>query len=117
MQFVVLYNNLQIRVISNLRTIQMARKQNPVDDFLVEVGDNIRRIRTRQGFTLEELGRDIGLDKSNMYRIEQGRNITLLTLMKIASFLGVSPNTLLPSETMIASEDIVKYVKKQKSSD
>ncbi len=95
----------------------MARKRNPVDDFLVEVGDNIRRIRTRQGFTLEELGRDIGLDKSNMHRIEQGRNITLLTLLKIAAFLEVSPATLLPSETMIASDDVEKYVKQKKTSE
>lgn len=95
----------------------MARKRNPVDEFLVEVGDNIRRIRTRQGFTLEELGRDIGLDKSNMHRIEQGRNITLLTLLKIAAFLGVSPATLLPSETLIASDDVEKYVRQKKSSE
>jgi transcriptional regulator with XRE-family HTH domain len=95
----------------------MARKRNPVDDFLVEVGDNIRRIRTRQGFTLEELGRDIGLDKSNMHRIEQGRNITLLTLLKIAAFLEVSPATLLPSETMIASDDVEKYVRQKKTSE
>lgn len=63
------------------------RKKNPVDEFLVQVGDNIRRHRTRHGFTLEELGRDIGLDKSNMHRIEMGRNITLVTLLKIAATL------------------------------
>jgi transcriptional regulator with XRE-family HTH domain len=92
----------------------MARKRNPVDEFLIQVGDNIRRARTRHGFTLEELGRDIGLDKSNMHRIEQGRNITLLTLMKIAAFLDVSPASLLPSDNMIASEDVEKYLRQRK---
>jgi transcriptional regulator with XRE-family HTH domain len=93
----------------------MARKRNPVDEFLVQVGDNIRRVRTRHGFTLEELGRDIGLDKSNMHRIEQGRNITLVTLLKIAAFLDVPPATLLPSDVTVASEDVERYVRAKKT--
>ena len=51
------------------------------------------------------------------FPIEQGRNITLLTLLKIAAFLGVSPATLLPSETLIASDDVEKYVRQKKSSE
>ena len=93
----------------------MARKKNPLDEFLIQVGDNIRRERMRQGFTLEELGRDIELDKSNMHRIEMGRNITLVTLIKIAALLEVSPASLLPADLTIAAEDVERYVKQKKS--
>lgn len=63
--------------------------------FLKAVGENIRYYRKAKGYTLEALGEDIGLDKSNTYRIERGKNITLLTLLKIAIFLDVPPQKLL----------------------
>lgn len=94
----------------------MARKKNPVDEFLIQVGDNIRRVRTRHGYTLEELGRDIGLDKSNMHRIEMGRNITLVTLLKISATLDVNPTDLLPSNVSIAADDVEKYIRLKRNS-
>ena len=93
----------------------MPRKRNSLNDFLESVGDNIRRIRLEKGFTLEEVGSDIGLDKSNMFRVEQGRNITLLTLAKIAATLDVSPSELLHNDITIAREDAFNYAKKKRS--
>ena len=93
-----------------------ARKKNPVDEFLVQVGDNIRRHRTRLGFTLEEVGRDIGVDKSSMHRIEMGRNITLVTLIKVAATLNIAASELLEADFKVVAEDVGKYLKQKKSS-
>lgn len=92
----------------------MPRKKSSLDEFLVSVGDNIRRIRRERGYTLDELGIDIGLDKSNMHRIEQGKNITLLTLVKVAAFLEVNPQELLKTSVNIALEDAESYIRKKK---
>jgi transcriptional regulator with XRE-family HTH domain len=88
----------------------MAYRQDPTQDFLVAVGDNIRYHRKKKGFTLEALGEDIGLDKSNMHHIEAGKNITLLTLLKIALFLDIDPAKLLQTNVNVTLEDAEEYV-------
>jgi transcriptional regulator with XRE-family HTH domain len=92
----------------------MAKRQDPTQEFLVAVGDKIRYYRRRKGFTLEALGEDIGLDKSNMHHIEAGKNITLLTLLKIALFLEVEPAKLLQTDTGLSLEDAEDYVVRRK---
>lgn len=91
--------------------INMARHRSSLEDYLVAVGDKIRRIRIQRGYTLEEVGRDIGLDKSNMYRIEQGRNITLLTLLKIAVVLDIDPNDLIKNNVKVELSDLEKFLR------
>ncbi|MEX2595459.1 MAG: mobile mystery protein A [Salibacteraceae bacterium] len=52
----------------------------------------INAIREGLGMTLEELGNQVGLDKSRIYRIEQAEvngNVKLSTLKKMADGLGV----------------------------
>lgn len=93
----------------------MAKKRTVFDEFLLVVGENIRKSRTDRGYTLDQLGCDIGLDKSNMYRIEQGKNITLLTLIKIASILEVNPGDLLRSDIILKQEDADHFMKSKKS--
>ena len=56
--------------------------------------------------TLEELGLDIGLDKSAIHHIENGRPITLTTLIKISSVLNVSLSELLSNVPVLNREDI-----------
>ncbi len=92
----------------------MARKSIPFEAFLVCIGNNIRRVRTGKGYTLDELGHDIGLDKSNLHHIEQGKNITVLTLLKIAAFLEVTPASLLESDITITAEEAEQYIKGKK---
>jgi DNA-binding Xre family transcriptional regulator len=89
----------------------MASKRTAFDEILIAIGDNIRRYRTDRGYTLDQLGCDIGLDKSNMYRIEQGKNITLLTLIKIAAILEVTPDELLRSDIILKQEDAEAFMK------
>mgnify|MGYP003340573576 FL=1 len=88
----------------------MPSYKNPEKEFLKAVGANIRQLRMEKGLTLEQLGGDIGLDKSNMHRIEQGRNITILTLLKIAVFLDTDPHELLLTDIQISQEQMDVYV-------
>lgn len=92
----------------------MAKKRNAFDEFLDSVGGNIHRIRMKKGHTLEQLGRSVGLDKSNMHRIEQGKNITLVTLLKISATLDVKPTELLKSDVAVTASDAEAFVKRKK---
>lgn len=66
-------------------------------DLLIEVGNNIKRIREEKGILQHDLAAMCDYDKSNMSFIESGtRNITLKTLNKIAAALKVTPRDLLP---------------------
>jgi transcriptional regulator with XRE-family HTH domain len=94
----------------------MVSKRTAFDEILTAIGDNIRRYRITRGYTLDQLGCDIGLDKSNMYRIEQGKNITLLTLIKIAAILEVNPDELLRTDIILKQEDAEAYMRSKKSS-
>jgi transcriptional regulator with XRE-family HTH domain len=92
----------------------MQNEVAPEKAFLKAVGENIRKHRKAKGYTLEALGMDIGLDKSNTYRIEQGKNITLLTLLKISLFLDVPACELLKTDVEINIEDAEKYIANKK---
>ncbi len=78
------------------------------------VGNNIRKERINKGLSLAALGEDIGLDKGNLYRIEQGKNFTLLTLTKIGAFLEVNPARLFNNCNEIRIQDAENYIKKNK---
>jgi transcriptional regulator with XRE-family HTH domain len=79
----------------------MAQKFND-EAYLASVGAGIRALRKKKKMTLETFGDVVGLDKSNAYRIEKGRNITLLTLDKIARVFNISSSKLLDSAIPVA---------------
>ena len=81
----------------------MAKKKNSTEGYLVAIGANIRNHRMKSGLTLEKLGDKIGLDKGNMHKIESGKNVTILTLVKIAELLDVAPAKLLDAKSASAS--------------
>ena len=55
------------------------------------MGEEIKKIRTQRNFSLEHLGGEIGLDASNMRKLELGQNITLNTLLKLCICLDTTP--------------------------
>jgi transcriptional regulator with XRE-family HTH domain len=71
------------------------RKDQLEQNFLHDVGLRIKNLRQARGYTLADLGENIGLDKSNTFRLEQGKNFTLLTLIKIAAFFNIHPHEIL----------------------
>jgi transcriptional regulator with XRE-family HTH domain len=63
---------------------------------LVKIGERVRHLRKRHGWTQVEMAEKIGLDRSFLADVERGkRNISILNLEIIASGLGVSLSRLL----------------------
>jgi transcriptional regulator with XRE-family HTH domain len=57
---------------------------------------NLRQARQARGWSQADLAAQLGVSKSLISRIEQGRaNITLATVEQLASALGVTPADLL----------------------
>lgn len=61
-----------------------------------KLGENLRKIRTEKNITQTELAKTLGVDKSFVSNIENGKtNPTLSTITNLAQTLGVSTNELL----------------------
>lgn len=60
------------------------------------VGRNVRRIRTGRGVSQEELADELGVHRTYMGGVERGeRNLTLRSVERLATGLGVAPVALL----------------------
>jgi transcriptional regulator with XRE-family HTH domain len=67
------------------------------------VGERIRVERKRQNITQDELAKEIGLTRTSITNMENGRQKFLLhTLVQIANYLGTSPARLLPASDVDA---------------
>lgn len=66
---------------------------------LKRFGEKIRQLRTRMGWSQEELAHKSQLDRSYIGGVERGeRNISLLNIHKIAKALNVLPSKLLDGD-------------------
>ena len=82
----------------------MARRQkaretveNTEDQLLKAFGRKVREARDRAGLTRAQLGDATGLAASYLFEIEnEGANVTLKTLAKIAESVKLGPRDLLP---------------------
>ena len=54
------------------------------------VGEAIKQARQSKNLTQEELGKLIGVQKAQISRIENGKNLTLSTLAKVFKAMGIS---------------------------
>jgi transcriptional regulator with XRE-family HTH domain len=71
------------------------QRKKPIHPYIKELGSEIKKIRTQRKFSLEVLGGEIGIDASNLQKIELGQNLTLNTLLKLCICLKVTPAKLL----------------------
>jgi len=61
-----------------------------------KLGRNLKRIRTKKGITQGDIVRALGMPKSFVSSIENGRtNPTLATIAKLAKAIGVSVGELM----------------------
>ncbi len=61
-----------------------------------KLGENLKKIRTSKNITQTEFAEKLGVDKSFVSNIENGKtNPTLSTITNLAQALGVSTNELL----------------------
>jgi transcriptional regulator with XRE-family HTH domain len=70
------------------------------------LGKKIQLYRKEKKMTLEQLGFSIGLDKSAMHHIENGKPITFITLIKIAAVLEISISKLVEDLPSLSTDDI-----------
>jgi len=76
----------------------MAKPSNTYagDDFLVALGNAIRRKRAEIGLSQEALAVDADLDRSYVGGIERGEhNLTVMNVKKLTDALGTTPSMLL----------------------
>lgn len=58
------------------------------------VGEAIKKARVSRNLTQEELGEMLGVQKSQISRMERGRNMSLSTLRRVFSTLGFKSGSL-----------------------
>jgi len=74
-----------------------------VDDFYEQFGRRVRSARLSLNLNQEELGHQVGLERSSISNVEKGRQrIQLHMLLKFAAALNVPPEDLLPDSTAIS---------------
>lgn len=64
-----------------------ARLQKEIDDYYI--GEAIKAERKRQGLTQAELGERMGVQKSQISRLERGKNIAYSSIVRAFKALGV----------------------------
>lgn len=78
---------------------------------LNNLGEKIRESRLKCGITQDKLAEIVDISTNFMSLIENGRNMSVETLVKIANALGVTVDYLLSDSTDIQSDEItVKIV-------
>lgn len=59
-----------------------------------QIGEAIRNARIQKNLTQEELGKRVGVQKSQISRIEKGHSISIPTMSKVFKALGIQSATL-----------------------
>ena len=54
------------------------------------IGEAIKRTRLEKNLTQEDLGKLVGVQKAQISRIENGKNLTFSTVIKLFKAMGVS---------------------------
>ncbi len=73
---------------------------DPSADLPIVIGRNLRRLRVRQGHSLERLAKQSGVSRAMLGQIETGKSApTIVLLWKVANALGV------PLASLIAADD------------
>ena len=93
----------------------MPKKEIKPHPFLVLIGQNVAKYRNKRKLTLEQLGLEVGLTRAHIHRIENGYNITLITLLKLGIALSVPPHKLLQVGYTLNSEELQLLTKSKNS--
>jgi transcriptional regulator with XRE-family HTH domain len=74
-----------------------------------EIGTLFLQRRKELGLTQEQLGEKVGVTKSEISKIENGRGITFATINKLSKALGVSAHVELRQRELVSS-DVIHYI-------
>ncbi|KAA6330204.1 hypothetical protein EZS27_015906 [termite gut metagenome] len=75
-------------LIGKVGTPQRDNYESDLNMFLI--GDVIKRTRLEKNLTQEDLGKLVGVQKAQISKIENGKNLTIATIIKIFKAMGVS---------------------------
>lgn len=85
----------------------MGIKKSPaLDTFLSNLGQEIKKKRRAKGLSMEQLGVEMGADRTQILRIEKGYNITCETILKLSLALGTSPSNLFNFDLSAKDNDL-----------
>ena len=69
----------------------MKAKNNHIDPRLLEIANKLKELRKQKGYTsYEDFAIQNDLDRKQYWRIENGSNITLRSLIRILDIHGIS---------------------------
>lgn len=95
-----------------MASLPAPQEAEPPADLALTVGRNLRRLRTRQGHSLERLAAASGVSRAMLGQIENGKSTpTIAVLWKIATALGVPFATL----TALAQERGISVFRREKA--
>jgi transcriptional regulator with XRE-family HTH domain len=97
------------------RQRNLATDKNKLDIFFKDLGSLIGKFRKEKKFSLEELGLQIGLDRSHMHRIESGQPITVRTIIKLSLALNKKPKDFFDINFDFENHELGGLVKSKKS--
>jgi transcriptional regulator with XRE-family HTH domain len=88
-------------------------KITDLDKFYLDLGENIKNLRLKRGYSQEELAIFLDLTRTSVVNIEKGRQRPPIhTLYEIANFLNVHMSELFPSADEKKQIDLLKEMKK-----
>ncbi len=93
----------------------MIKEKNKLELFFKNLGGLVATFRKDKGFSLEELGLRIGIDRSAMHRIENGKPITVTTIIKLSLALNKKPKDFFDDSFDFKTNDLGGLVKSKKS--
>lgn len=73
--------------------------KDPSQEYLMKFGENLKKIREANDLSQRGLATLCRIDHSDISKIERGeKNITILTVLELATALGMKPKKLLDFE-------------------
>ena len=83
-------------LIGKVGTPEREKKEKKVEEALhaYRIGEAIKNARLKQNLTQEELGERIGVQKSQISRMERGYSISIPTMSRVFKALGIATATL-----------------------
>lgn len=81
--------------VGKLGTAERDKFENDFNTFLI--GEAIKEARKKKKLTQEQLGMMAGVRKTQISKIESGRNLTLSTIARVLHAMGIQANLSIPS--------------------
>ncbi|MDR1004394.1 MAG: helix-turn-helix domain-containing protein [Prevotellaceae bacterium] len=75
------------KYIGPVGTPKRDKYEEDLDMFLI--GNAIKQLRKKQNLTQEDLGKLVGVQKAQISRIENGKNLTFATVIRLLKAMGV----------------------------